>query len=111
MVTVNALGGCSSSLALGGFTTHVSKTMMLSELSLLLEAVPHDNSSDDYRRAVLDDNVLLEKSDSTKKVPEVPARAVRAPLSGRDTTAVQKTVSGLLKLLYPNTLTHGRRTD
>ena len=67
MVTVNALGECSSSLALGGFTTHVSKTMMLSELSLLLEAVPHDNLSDDYRRAVLDDNALLEKSDSTRR--------------------------------------------
>lgn len=67
MVTVNELGESSSSLALSEFTTHASKTMMLSELSLLLEAVPPDGSPDDYRRAVLDDNVLLKKSESTRR--------------------------------------------
>jgi hypothetical protein len=40
--------------------------MMLSELSLLLEAVPADGSDDEYRRAVLEDNVLLKKSESTR---------------------------------------------
>jgi len=57
----------SSSLVLRDFSTHASKTMMLSELFLLLEAVPTDGSEDDYRRAVLEDNVLLKKSDSTRK--------------------------------------------
>ncbi len=59
--------GDSSSLVLRDFSTHASKTMMLSELSLLLDAVPTDGSEDDYRRAVLEDNVLLKKSDSTRK--------------------------------------------
>ncbi len=59
--------GDSSSPVLRDFFTHASKTMMLSELSLLLEAVPTDGSEDDYRRAVLEENVLLKKSDSTRK--------------------------------------------
>ncbi len=67
MVTVSPLGEGSSSLALGDFSTHASKTMMLSELSLLLEAVPADGLPDEYRSAVLDENVLLKKSDSTRK--------------------------------------------
>lgn len=50
-------------LVLGDFFTHASKTMMLSELSLLLDAVPADG----YQIAVLDENVLLKKSDSTRK--------------------------------------------
>lgn len=50
-----------------GFFTHASKTMMLSELSLLLEATPLDASPDDYRSAALEDNVLLKKSESTRK--------------------------------------------
>lgn len=41
--------------------------MMLSELSLLLEATPLDASPDDYQSAVLEDNVLLKKSESTRK--------------------------------------------
>ena len=49
------------------FVTHASKTMMLSELSLLLEAVPADGTIDDYRNAVLDENALLKKSESTRK--------------------------------------------
>ena len=56
-----------TSLVLREYFTHASKTMMLSELSLLLEAVPTDASDGDYRRAVLEDNVLLKKSDSTRK--------------------------------------------
>ena len=59
--------GDSSSLVLRDYSTHASKTMMLAELSLLLEAVPADGSGEDYRRAVLEDNVLLKKSDSTRK--------------------------------------------
>ncbi len=62
-----SLGSGSSSFTLDNFATHASKTMMLSELSLLLEAVEADGSPDDYRGAVLDENVLLKKSDSTRK--------------------------------------------
>ncbi len=40
--------------------------MMLSELSLLLEAVEADGSPDDYRSAVLDENVLLKGAATTR---------------------------------------------
>jgi len=62
-----SLENSSSSLVLGDFSTHASKTMMLSELSLLLETVSADGSPEDYRSAVLDENVLLKKSDSTRQ--------------------------------------------
>lgn len=51
----------------GSVSTHASRTMMLSEFELLLGAVPAVDSADDYRRAILDDNVLLKKSDSTRR--------------------------------------------
>lgn len=51
----------------GSVSTHASRTMMLFELELLLGAVPAVGSADDYRRAILDDNVLLKKSDSTRR--------------------------------------------
>lgn len=73
-----------SSLVLRDFFTHASKTMMLSELSLLLEAVPADSSEDDYRRAVLEDNVLLKKSDSARKKSLRHLRELYA-LGGQDT--------------------------
>ncbi len=41
--------------------------MMLGELGLLLEAVPAGSSPVDYRRAVLEDNVLLKGSAPTRK--------------------------------------------
>ncbi len=50
-----------------GFQTHASRTMMFGELSLLLDAVPADGEPADYRRAVLEENVLLKKSDSTRE--------------------------------------------
>lgn len=49
------------------FVTHASRTMMLSELSLLLEAVPPGGSSDDYKRAILDENVLLKTAAANRK--------------------------------------------
>ncbi|QIN77517.1 hypothetical protein GBA65_02245 [Rubrobacter marinus] len=57
----------SASMVLGGLATHASRTMMLAELSLLLEAVPAGSSSNDYARAVTDDNVLLKAASSTRK--------------------------------------------
>lgn len=52
---------------LGNLSTHASRTMMLGELALLLEAVPAGSSPDEYRRAVLDGNVLLKGSGPTRK--------------------------------------------
>ena len=55
------------SLILGNSSTHASKTMMLSELSLLLEAVPADGSPGEYRSAIRDENVLLKKSEAARQ--------------------------------------------
>lgn len=52
---------------LRNLSTHASRTMMLGELALLLEAVPTGSSPGDYRRAVLGDNVLLKGSGPTRK--------------------------------------------
>ena len=65
------------------FQTHASRTMMLGELSLLLEAVPADGTPEDYRRAVLEENVLLKKADSTRKKSLRHLRELYA-LDGRD---------------------------
>jgi hypothetical protein len=56
-----------ASLVLGDFRTHASRTMMLSELELLLDAVPPDASPEDYRQAVLDENVLLKGAATTRE--------------------------------------------
>ncbi len=50
----------------GDFRTHASRTMMLSELELLLDAVPADGSSEDLRRAVVDENALLKGAATTR---------------------------------------------
>jgi hypothetical protein len=54
-----------------GFTngpggTHTSRTMMLAELQLLLAACPSTADYDDYKTAVVDDNVLLKTTISTR---------------------------------------------
>jgi hypothetical protein len=46
---------------------HSSRTIMLEELTALLAAVGVDGSPDDYERAVLADNVLSKRSDSTRR--------------------------------------------
>ena len=40
---------------------------MLSELDELLDACPPDASNDEYRRAVVDENVLAKNTDSTRR--------------------------------------------
>lgn len=47
--------------------THASRTIMLSELELLLDAVSPDASAEEYRWAVLDENVLLKGSVTTRE--------------------------------------------
>lgn len=54
-------------MVLTDFVTHASRTMMLAELSLLLEAVPTGSSLNDYAQAISDENVLLKAAASTRK--------------------------------------------
>ncbi len=51
----------------GNLVTHASRTMMFSELSLLLEAVPPRGSFDDYKRAIIDENVLLKTAAANRR--------------------------------------------
>jgi hypothetical protein len=45
---------------------HSSRTIMLSELRLLLAACPPDASFENYRKAIIEDNILLKQTDSTR---------------------------------------------
>src|SRR5260370_37231095 len=47
---------------------HSSRTMMLAELRLLLAACPQSASFEEYRSAIIDENVLLKKTIATRKV-------------------------------------------
>jgi hypothetical protein len=52
-----------------GRTSHNSRTMMLKELSLLLNAVSLPNSTkEEYRKAIVDDNCLGKKSGITREL-------------------------------------------
>jgi hypothetical protein len=46
--------------------THTSRTMMLRELRRLLAVCPPDATKDDFARAILTDNVLVKRSESTR---------------------------------------------
>ncbi len=46
---------------------HSSRTMMLAELRLLLTARPASAGLEEYRSAVLDDNVLLKETAATRR--------------------------------------------
>ncbi len=46
---------------------HSSRTMMLAELRLLLAARPQSASLEEYRSAIIDENVLLKKTVATRK--------------------------------------------
>lgn len=50
-----------------GGGTHISRTTMLPELDILLEAVSQGASADDYRDAILQRNVLGKTTDSTRQ--------------------------------------------
>ena len=50
-----------------GLGAHSSRTMMLAELRLLLDACPPAAASEDYRASVLLDNVLLKQTDTTRR--------------------------------------------
>jgi hypothetical protein len=47
---------------------HSSRTMMLAELRLLLAACPQSASLEEYRSAIVDENVLLKDTVATRKV-------------------------------------------
>lgn len=59
-----------AALAFGGSSAYsgvsTSRTLMLRELSALLAAMPVDATRDDYKAAVIEDNVLLKPSASTR---------------------------------------------
>lgn len=48
--------------------THSSRTMMLSELTQLLAAVPSEATHAEYRSAIVEENVLGKKSKATRKL-------------------------------------------
>jgi hypothetical protein len=50
-----------------GLGPHSSRTIMLEDLELLLTACPRDAGPEVYRAAVLDDNVLLKATESTRR--------------------------------------------
>ena len=50
-----------------GLGPHSSRTMMLAELRLLLEGRPPETEQAAYRAAVLDENVLLKKTETTRR--------------------------------------------
>jgi hypothetical protein len=50
-----------------GLGAHSSRTMMLTELRLLLDACPSETDQAGYRSAVLDDNVLLKNTETTRR--------------------------------------------
>lgn len=51
----------------GPGSVHESRTIMLEELGLLLDAVPSDAQADRYLRAIIDDNVLGKATQSTRQ--------------------------------------------
>jgi hypothetical protein len=55
-------------LRYGNKGAHSSRTIMLAELRLLLEAVPGDMQRNDYARAVLSDNCLGKRTTATRKL-------------------------------------------
>jgi len=50
-----------------GLGPHSSRTMMLAELRLLLENRPPETTQETYRVAVLDENALLKKTETTRR--------------------------------------------
>jgi hypothetical protein len=50
-----------------GLGAHSSRTMQLAELRLLFDACPPAAASEDYRTAVLHDNVLLKQTETTRR--------------------------------------------
>lgn len=90
-----------TALAFGGSSVYAgvstSRTLMLSELSTLLAAMPVHATKSDYRRAIIEDNLLLKPSASTRAKtysylrdrfasdPEVPIfNVLRLPWKRRD---------------------------
>src|SRR5215203_278080 len=59
-------GSLVCSNVLGDFRAHASRTMMFSELELLLDAVPAGAYPEEYRQAVLEENVLLKGAATTR---------------------------------------------
>src|SRR5437667_9479473 len=50
----------------GTSSAMTSRTMMLAELRLVLAALPASDGVAEYRAAIVDDNLLLKRSDATR---------------------------------------------
>ncbi len=67
-----AMPACSAGLEKFGMKfshggAHISRTMMLSELRLVLESVPAGSGTETYRSAILQDNVLAKTTGATRQ--------------------------------------------
>src|SRR5437879_5419839 len=51
----------------GAASVHTSRTMMLDELSLLMEQIEADAPVDDYRRAVVEENIVGKPTQTTRQ--------------------------------------------
>jgi len=89
----------SAGFRFGDRGTHTSRTIMLSELSALLDSVPRDASRGDYAEAVTEDNCLGKQTTATRKLslqrlrelygldPELPLFRALRTLWSRDTAS------------------------
>lgn len=55
-------------LRFGDRGTHTSRTMMLAELTALLDAQPPESTRADYLQAIVDDNILGKNTEATRKL-------------------------------------------
>lgn len=51
----------------GAKGVHNTRTIMLEDLQLLLRELPRDATRDDYRKAIVEDNILAKRTSSTRK--------------------------------------------
>ena len=68
IVDLSAKEAAAWGFRLGERGTHTSRTIMLQELSHVLDAASRDASRHDYKRAVLDDNCLGKRTTATRKL-------------------------------------------
>lgn len=52
---------------LDGIGAHSSRTIMLEEIRMLLEACPMEALEDEYHAAIVDENALMKRTESTRR--------------------------------------------
>lgn len=53
---------------IGAVGTHTSRTIMLSELTQLLDAIPAEGSSEDYAKSIMDENCLGKRTAANRRI-------------------------------------------